>query len=374
MPGRVVKRLLLAGGGHSHLAVLQNLARRPLPGVEVTLVSPGRFAPYSGMLPGLIAGHYTFRECHVDLAALARFAHCEFVDASVSRLDLAGRRAFLSEGGERSWHVASLDIGSVPTLAGVPGARERAIPVKPVHRLLEAVDALVARARGGSLRRMLFVGGGAAGVELLLAIQHRLAGAGTAEVMMRLATDGEALLPGHNARVRGIFARVLADRGVRVHLRSRIVRVDEDAAVTEGGERLGFDALVWATGASAAPWPGDSGLATDPEGFVLVDDTLRSVSHPEVFAAGDIAAQRAHPRPKSGVFAVRQGGPLARNLRSALTGRPLMRFVPQRDALALITTGDRYAVMSRGRWALEGAWVWRWKDWIDRRFVRRYAV
>jgi selenide,water dikinase len=368
-----MKRLLLVGGGHSHVAVLRSLGEHPISGVEATLISPERFTPYSGMLPGLIAGHYAHRDCHIDLAALARFARCEHVEDAVTKLDLTRQVAVTTGGVERSWDVVSLDIGSTPDMAGVPGARERAIAVKPVHRLLAALDELVAGARRGVLRRLLFVGGGAASVEVLLALQYRLAKEGARDVKMLLATDADAPLPGHNARVRKIFVRVLADRGVRVHAQSRIVRVDQDAAVTDGGERIAFDSLVWATGAGAAAWPGESGLATDPDGFVLVDDTLQSISHHGVFAAGDIATQRGHPRPKSGVFAVRHGGPLARNLRSALAGERLERFAPQRDALGLISTGDRYAVMSRGRWALKGAWVWRWKDWIDRRFMRRYA-
>jgi len=369
-----MKRLLLVGGGHSHVAVLRDLGERPMYGIEATLISPERYTPYSGMLPGLIAGHYEHRECHIDLAALARFARCERLEEAVARLDLARQRAETTGGSQCGWDVVSLDIGSTPTTAGVPGAREWAIAAKPVHRLLASLDELLERAHRGALRRLLFVGGGAASVEVLLAVQRRFAEEGTPDVEMLLATDADMPLPGHNARVRAIFSRVLADRGVRLRTRSRIVRVDQGTAVTDGGEHIAFDALVWATGAGAAAWPGDSGLATDPDGFVLVDDTLQSISHPGVFAAGDIAAQHGHPRPKSGVYAVRQGAPLARNLRHALAGEPLERFVPQSDALALISTGNRYAVMSRGRWALEGAWVWRWKDWIDRRFMRRYAV
>jgi len=368
-----MKRLLLVGGGHSHVAVLHSLGARPLSAVQATLVSPERFTPYSGMLPGLIAGHYEYRECHIDLAPLARFARCAYVEDAVTALDLARRVAETAGGSERGWDVVSLDIGSTPSTAGVPGAREWAVAVKPVHRLLASLDELLDQARSGALRRILFVGGGAASVEVLLALQHRFAEEGLPDVEMLLATDADTLLPGHNSRVRAIFARVLADRGVRLQARSRIARVEADGVLTDGGERIAFDALVWATGAGAAAWPGESGLATDPDGFVLVDDTLQSVSHRGVFAAGDIATMRGHPRPKSGVYAVRQGPPLARNVRRALAGEPLEHFVPQQDALALISTGDRYAVMSRGRWALQGAWVWRWKDWIDRRFMRRYA-
>ncbi|MGB8436053.1 MAG: FAD-dependent oxidoreductase [Burkholderiales bacterium] len=373
-PDRASKQLLLVGGGHSHVAVLRSLGERPLPGVSATLISPERFTPYSGMLPGLIAGHYEYRECHIDLAALARFACCTHVEEAVTHLDLARQVASIAGGGEHGWDVISLDIGSNPDTTGVPGARECAIAVKPVHRLLAALPELVARARQGVLRRILFVGGGAAGVEVLLALQHHLFAVGVRGVEMILATDADVPLVAHNARVRAIFSRVLADRRVRVHVRSRIVRVDPDAALTDTGERIGFDALIWATGAAAAAWPGESGLAVDPNGFVLVDETLQSVSHAHVFAAGDIATMRGHPRPKSGVYAVRHGPPLARNIRRALAGERLAPFVPQGEALALISTGDRYAVMSRGRWALKGAWVWRWKDWIDRRFMRRYAV
>jgi selenide,water dikinase len=135
---------------------------------------------------------------------------------------------------------------------------------------------------------------------------------------------------------------------------------------------LPVDAALWATGAAPAAFLRETGLALDAGGFVEIDATLRSTSHPEVFAAGDVASMRGTPRPKSGVYAVRQGPPLARNLAAALAGGALAAYRPQREALALITTGERYAVATRGGLTLQGAWVWRWKDWIDRRFMARY--
>jgi selenide, water dikinase len=134
------------------------------------------------------------------------------------------------------------------------------------------------------------------------------------------------------------------------------------------------DAIVWATGASAPLWPGASGLATDARGFILVDDRLQSVSHPGIFAVGDIASVKDDPRPKSGVYAVRAGPVLHENLRNALLDVPLRGWQPQPRALALISTGDRYAVASRGSLALAGAWIWKWKDGIDRKFMRRYVM
>ncbi|MCL4801130.1 MAG: FAD-dependent oxidoreductase [Burkholderiales bacterium] len=368
-----MKRLVLVGGGHSHAEVLRSLGDAPLRGVEVVLVSPSRYTPYSGMLPGLVAGHYRHDACHLDLARLAGYAGCEFVVDAAVAIDPARRIIRLRGGGALDYTVASLDIGSTPR--AIPGASEHGIGVKPWDRFLHALETLIACARRGELRRLVVVGGGAAGVEVLLAVEHRFGREGQAAgVDMRLVTDADRLLPDHNDRVRRIFARTFARRGLKASLATRVTRVDAGELETAGGERFPFDAVVLATGAEPAGWPSAGGLAVDASGFVLVDERLASVSHPEVFAAGDIATMRGHPRPKSGVFAVRHGPPLARNLRRELAGEPLESFVPQRAALALITTGDRRAVMSRGRWALEGAWVWRWKDWIDRRFMNRYRI
>jgi selenide, water dikinase len=367
-----VRELVLVGGGHSHVEVLRRFARDPLRDARVTLVSPTRYTPYSGMLPGLVAGHYRYRDAHIDLEALARFAKAAFVVDSVVALDASAKTLRLESGREIGYDVASIDVGSTPVCAGIAGA-EHAIPVKPVEDFLARLDRLEALAVERRLVSVAVVGGGAAGVEVLLALQYRLAGRGR-NAAFSVVADTPTILPGHRPRVRRIFERVLSERGVVVHTGSGAKRIDRSGIETADGTRIAADAVVLATGAAPAVWPRDAGLAVDGRGFIRVGETLQTVPHDDIFAAGDIASMDGHPRPKSGVYAVRQGPPLAANLRAAIDGRPLARFVPQKEALALISTGDRYAVASRGWLVLEGAWVWKWKDRIDRGFMARYRL
>lgn len=373
-----VKDLVLVGGGHSHVAVLRSFGMRPMPGLRLTLLCRDVHAPYSGMLPGHIAGHYTFDDAHIDLEPLARFAGARFFHDEAVGLDLTNRRVLCRGRPPVPYDLLSLDIGSTPSLSEVPGAAGNVIPVKPIDRFTERWERVVARAReaGGGLR-IGVVGGGAGGVEILLAAQHRLgrelAASSARPNEYHLFTDGAEILPTHNARVRRIFARVLAERGVRVRADHRVVAAEPGLLHFANGAQAALDVILWVTHASAAPWLKESGLKLDANGFVEVGETLQSLSHPEVFAAGDIAAMVGHPRPKAGVFAVRQGRPLAANLRRVLLGRPPRRFRPQRRFLSLISTGDKYAVASRGPFAFEDAWVWRWKNRIDCRFMRKYS-
>jgi selenide,water dikinase len=371
-----MKRLVLCGGGHTHVEVLRRFGRNPVPGVELVLVSPNRFTPYSGMLPGLIAGHYRFDEVHLDLERITHFAGAEFLQTLVTGFDPDRRVVTLADGAMLETDVASLDVGSRPPTDGVPGAEEHAIGVKPVERFLRVCDQWGERARAGTLARLIVVGGGAAGVETLLSMQYKCGReTGRADALQcALVTDVDQVLPDHDARAQAIFRRILARRGVELHLSSRVVGVEAGAVHAANGLVVPADAIVWATGAAPLPLLRASGLALDATGFIAVNDRLQSISHGHVFAAGDCATIVGHPRPKSGVFAVREGPPLAANLRATLEGRPLVRYLPQRRALALISTGNRYAVAARGGLAVGGAWVWWWKDWIDRRFVRRYAT
>lgn len=370
-----MKELVLIGGGHSHVAVLRAFGMNPVPDTRLTLICNVVHTPYSGMLPGLIAGHYRFHEAHIDLEPLARFAGAHFVQDSALGLDLDKKTVRCADGTPIPYDLLSINIGSAPATHDVPGAAEYAVPVKPISRFLSHWEAMNTRlAQNDRPARIAVVGGGAGGVELLLALQHRLSqSAPTDRLRFHLVTEETELLSSHLPQIRATFRRVFEARGISLHTNHRVTQVEPNRLHCENGAVLDFEEILWVTSAGAAQWPGDAGLAVDGRGFIEVGETLQSLSHSDVFAVGDIAAMVDHPRPKSGVFAVKQGPALAENLRRHLNGEPLAPHIPQANYLSLISTGDRYAVGSRGRWTMRGRLMWYLKDWIDRRFIATYT-
>jgi selenide, water dikinase len=370
-PVPVAQDLVLVGGGHAHVHVLKSFGMRPMAGVRVSLVARDVETPYSGMLPGWVAGHYALDECHIDLGRLARFAGARLIRDEAIGIDRAGRRLLCRAHPPLRWDILSLDIGSAPRADEVPGAAEHTVPVKPIARFAARWEALLARARTIPGFRLAVVGGGAGGVELALAAQYRLARLCESEPGVTLVTR-EALLPSHNRGVRRRVARIFAERGIALAVGNAVLRVEPGVLVCADGRRIAFDEALWVTEAGAASWLAETGLPLTVGGFVAIDERLRSPAEPRIFAVGDVATMPAHPRDKAGVYAVRQGPPLAANLRRALAGETPRRAMPQRRGLALIGTGDGRAVASRGPFAAEGAPLWRLKDWIDRRWMRRY--
>lgn len=365
-----MKHLLLLGGGHAHVHVLQALAAAPLPAARVTLVSPFARQMYSGMVPGLLAGHYQVDDCVIPLAPLVKGARAQFIEAAATGLDAATRRVRLSDGSEIAYDVLSLDTGPVMPPDPIPGADAHAWPVRPIESFNERWQRLLARVASGEAPRVgcvVVVGGGAAGVELAMALQHRL-GRG---VPVSLVTGGGPVLAGHRPRVQGLALRALKRSGVTV-FEDSCTEVTATHLQLARGMRVACDLPVLALGASAAPWLAASGLQCDAQGFVDTGPSLQSLSHPEVFAAGDVASRPDAPHPRSGVYAVRAGPPLALNLRRFVAGGVLEPHQPQTRSLALLACGEQRAIAAWGRWSTEGRWVWRWKDRIDRAFVSRY--
>ena len=376
----VLRDIVLIGGGHSHVVVLRMWAMNPLPGARLTLICTDTDTPYSGMLPGYIAGHYTCDDAHIDVRRLAEFAGARYYRDEVVGIDRAARKVICRTRPPVAYDALSINIGSTPSLAHVPGADAHAVPVKPIRQFNARWLALLQRVRGhAGVTTVAVVGAGAGGVELALAMQYRLRRELTAqgrdpdELRMHLLTAGPNILPTHNAAVRRSFESVLKQRGVTLHLDAEVVSVDENRLQTRRGETLQADEIVWVTQAGGAAWLADTGLALDADGFVRVRATLQTETDPLIFAAGDCASIIGHPLEKAGVFAVRMGPILAENLRRTLLGQPLKPYRPQRRWLALISTGDQHAIASRGAFYARGDWVWRWKDWIDRRFMLRFS-
>jgi selenide, water dikinase len=368
--------LVLVGGGHSHVEVLRQFALHPAPDIRLTLISRDIHTPYSGMLPGFVAGHYTHDDAHIDLRPLAQKAGARLFHAEAIGLDLDGKRVICAHRPPVDFDYLSLDIGSKPSWRDIPGAADNALPIKPVDAFVAGWEAIERALRQGRDRpfRIVIVGGGAGGTEICLALQHRLSTRlqNGARVQFAIVADTAELLPTHNPGVRRRLTRAVRERGIELHLNRKVVAVAPTLLTCRLDEDVAFDAAIWVTNAAPAAWLRETGLGRDEHGFVAVSDRLQSISHSFVFAAGDVAALAGHDLAKSGVFAVREGPPLARNLRHACRGESLERYRPQRHHLALISTGDKYAVASRGRWNAGGAFIWRLKNYIDRRWMRMY--
>ena len=375
----VLRDIVLVGGGHSHVGVLKSFGMRPIPGVRLTLICTDIHTPYSGMLPGYVAGHYDFDAVHIDLGRLAVFAGARLYHDEVIGLDRANRKVLCRNRPSVPFDLLSINLGATPQAHGVPGALEHAVAVKPISRFNDRWLALMQRVQQHvGKTTVAVVGAGAGGVELLLAMQFRLravlqsSGRNPDGLTFHLFTDSSVILPTHNPGVRQRFDDVLAARGVVVHRNAAVTQVCAGSLKTATGEVVEADEIVWVTRAGGAAWLKDTGLALDGDGCIRVTDTLQTVTDPAIFAAGDVASMVNHPLEKAGVFAVRQGPPLTENLRHSVQGTALKPYHPQRKWLALISTGDRYAVASRGWLGFAGAWVWRWKDSIDQRFMRKF--
>lgn len=341
-----MKRVLLIGAGHAHLVVLRSLAEKPLYGARIALVSPHARQVYSGMLPGILAGHYRRAEAEVDVAALAERGYVEFVPGRVQRLD-PGRRAVTLESGESSgYDLVSINAGSRVD-ASLPGA-EHALPVKPYDAFLSRLHIA---------ERVAIVGAGAAGAEIAMALRYR---------------GAQVTLYSENASISERVVKQLRRRKVDYRPGMPVTAIEPGPVVISGPARQEFELAVLATGAVPPPWLRQSGLRTDARGFVLADRALRSVSHPDVFVLGDCASLADSPHPKSGVYAVRHGEAMIENLRRLVADAPIEAYTPQKKALALITCGARYAIAERGGWSVQGRSLWWWKDRIDRRWVASF--
>lgn len=378
----IVKDLVLLGGGHSHAIVLKLFGMNPLSGVRLTLVTPESSTSYSGMLPGHVAGIYEQDQCHIDLRPLVQFAQAQlYVDRAIG-LDLNTNRVICANRPDVTFDLLSIDIGSTPTRLSVTGALEHSIAIKPVPQFLSHWNQVVERVTQAPEQALSLglIGGGAGGVELALAMQHRLhqllkaAEQPLSNLEVHLFHRGaELMVTTHNRWTRQRFQHILRQRGIKLHLQQTVVEVQDQAVVCASGLTVECDRIFWVTQAAAAGWLQQAGLATDAKGFIQVEETLKSISHPQVFAAGDIATIMQHPRPKAGVFAVREGKPLFDNLRRALLGKPLKAFKPQKHYLSLISTGNQSAVASRGPLGFEAPLLWRWKDQIDQAFVEKFT-
>ncbi len=367
-----MKRLVLVGGGHAHLSVLEKLALASITGTEVVLITPNRYQNYSGMLPGWIAGHYTREQSRVDLQPLVQASGVRMIEARVTAMSADRRTLTLEDGLQVAYDWLSLDVGSETQTEGLSPLGARLLPVKPLDDFFDQWPEIQKKAINQKDYALVVIGGGAAGVELAFAAQFALKRAG-AQGHVTLVVSSDGMLKGHHASV---SRRVLAyTRKVGIVLCQQAATGVVDGLQFSDGHRIYADQVIAATGAKPLSWLRHSGLSLNEQGYILVDACHRTQSHPEVFAVGDTCARTDVQMARSGVHAVKAGPVLAENLYTVLAGSAaqLKDYQPRKSSLYLLACGPQYAIASWGRISFEGHWVWRLKDWIDRRFIKRFS-
>ena len=359
--------LVLLGGGHAQVQLLKSLAMRPLDGVSVTLVTDVLATPYSGMLPGYVEGLWQADEIHIDLVRLAARAGAQLIHAAAIRLDADSRLLHLAGRPPLRFDILSVNSGAAQATDSLPGAADHAIPVKPIAHFIQHLPETESVAGA-----IAVIGGGSAGVELALALARRTQGAAV-RPDIHLISRSERLVPTLPKRASRLITKALEKAGIHLYLNCPAKAVTAAGLTLEDGRQIQAAHRFLVTETRPPDWLKDSGLALDDRGWLAVGPTLQSLSHERIFAAGDIAGLTGQPREKAGVFAVRAGPVLTRNIRALIAGKPLQNWRAQRHWLGLIGLADGRALAVRGSFVAASPLFWHWKKQIDKRFMQRFA-
>lgn len=370
-----MKKIVLIGGGHSHLETIYRLGESSsLYDYKLVLISSESHTSYSGMAPGLISGHYAFDDCHVDLKKLCERYDYRFIQQSVCKISSTDQEIH-TDGNIYQYDIASINTGSISNSESAIGVKEWAIPVKPIKNLVSNIEKFLTRvgcSTKNSIYKISVIGGGAASIEVLLALQYQAKSRGYNNLQYCLITAAKDILETHSLSVRRRFHRILHLRGITTHYNAPVTEVRQDCIKTKTENVIPSDFTIWATGASPARWPKLSGLPTTKDGYIKTDKFLLVKDINNLFATGDVASIECLTYPKSGVYAVKQASVLETNISNKLRGIPLKPYIPQKKSLALISTGDKNAVASKNIICASGQWVWKWKDHIDRKFIKKF--
>jgi selenide,water dikinase len=359
------KKLVLVGGGHTHALLALQLINRPIPNSDAVMVSDVLQAPYSGMLPGLVAGVYRSEDIHIDLVKLCNRAGIRLVQRKAVHIDPASRVVKCSDGTLIPFDLISIDVGSTPSDDNIPGVRQFAIGVKPVPAFLQRWREICERP---GEKQIAIVGGGAGGCEIALAARERLGMGSTISIFTR----GKFLLGNRDSRASRLMLASMQKADIKLYFDSEVKLIEKDQIHCRNGAVYSFSDLIWLTQAGAPAWFKECHLPLTKDGFLQVENSLQIVGHPGFFAVGDCSTMIHQPQPKAGVYAVRQAPILMRNIRAQLSGDSLIEYRPQKHFLSLMKLNGQSALAQNGFYTGQGHFWWTLKDWIDRRFMRLF--
>jgi selenide, water dikinase len=374
MPLPLTRDLVLIGGGHTHALVARMWGMKPLEGTRVTLINPAPTAPYSGMLPGHIAGHYPREALDIDLVKLARFAGARLVLGAATAIDPVARTVTVEGHGEIGYDVASVNVGIHTEMPDIPGFGAHALGAKPLDLYTSRWRAFLVAAKAGDVApEVAVIGAGVAGVELALASAHALRQAVGGAARVAIIEAGPEIA-GKNPETTLRLRAAMAAHGVTIHTDAKVVRIHEDGVELADGEMIRSRFTLGTAGAFAHGWLSHSPLPLTEEGYLRVDSHLRVEGHWDLFAAGDCAHLTHAPRPKAGVYAVREAPVLLHNLAAVLTGGKTKAYHPQKDYLKLVSLGEKSALAEKWGRTVSGPALWRWKNRIDTKFMAMFQA
>ncbi len=366
--------IVLLGAGHTNAHIIRMWRMKALSETRLTCVSNLTTATYSGMVAGTLAGQYHASRNEIDLVRLCAACNVRFIHAQATGLDSDNNLLLLDNRPPLKFDALSIGIGSQPQTLS---AEDIGLTIKPMQTFLPRLSAKLqelASLKKDRTLRIAIVGGGTAGVELAFClpkfIQRQFGKLGLVE--LHLIEKGSQILSDMPPRAQILAQHELARQKVHLKRNCTIKSARSDCVEFENQETLPVDLLIWATSATALKLHSPINLPKDERGFLLTRNTLQSVGNDSVFAVGDAGTVENQKLAKAGVYAVRQGAILWKNLRNYLLGVPLKKWRPQKTFLTLINSGDSRAIATYGQFSTHARWCWHLKNWIDSRFIDKY--
>ncbi|MGD2098304.1 MAG: FAD-dependent oxidoreductase [Desulfobacterales bacterium] len=365
------KHLVLVGGGHAHMTVMANLSDYIARGHRVTLIGPSAHHYYSGMGPGLLGGIYRPQDVRFNIKKMVEDRGAAFIQDTVVRIDADRKISYLNSGNEIPYDVVSCNTGSAVSADDARVVGEHIFPVKPIENLIKARQ-IVQAGLGTRTPKLVVVGGGAAALELTGNLWRLVQQTGTAAAIT--VCGGRNFLASMPLKAQRYARESLTARSIDIIEGAHVNRLKDGVAILEDQRKVNFDMALLAWGIEPSHLFRDSGLPTGSDGGLLVNSFLQSVAYPNIFGGGDCISFEPQPLDKVGVYAVRQNPVLYANLLAELEGRDLEAFEPQDTYLLIYNLGNGTGIFYRGNWVWKGRLIFFLKDYIDRKFMRKFQV
>lgn len=362
--------LLLIGGGHTNIQVLKSFTMRPITGMRISLISDVINAPYSAMLPGFIASEYRFDEMHIDLVRLANFANARFINSTINSIDSENQLVHFNDRPSLSYDLLSVNTGITPDFTSIKGAQKYAVAVKPISHFLKCLPKLDGAIKSSS-DSIAIIGSGAAGIELAFAFRERY-NKKNIKPKISIIGNSDRFFPELSRSCHLTILKQFKKVDIDVYLGQAASQINKNSVILKSGLHLSASHTFIATGAKPAEWLKSSTISLSSDGYIEVNNSYQSISDKRVFAAGDISKIKHQPLPRSGVFAVRAGPVLAKNLRLALDKLPAKPHRQQSTHLSLVMLGSGLVMAKWGRLHIFAKWLWPLKKWIDQEFISEF--